>query len=194
MIEIPVWFSSVLEKYSLITAFVVVGVTLWFSYFVSDRFTRGRIHGSAIAIFLGLVMAYAGGIATHGEDGLADVPMMAGIGLLGSSMFRDLAIVATAFGVRLEEFLSTGVRGVISLFLGVFVSFFVGAVVAYAFGYRDAVSLTTIGAGAATYIVGPITGSALEASDEVIALSVTAGLVKSIMVMILTPVVAPWIG
>ncbi|MGB1814804.1 MAG: hypothetical protein ACPHJ3_05560, partial [Rubripirellula sp.] len=64
----------------------------------------------------------------------------------------------------------------------------------YAFGYRDAESITTIGAGAATYIVGPVTGSALNASSEVIALSVAAGLVKSILVMILTPLVASRIG
>ncbi len=65
---------------------------------------------------------------------------------------------------------------------------------AYAFGYRDAVSLTTIGGGAATYIVGPVTGSAIGASSEVMALSVAAGLVKSILVMTMTPFVAPWIG
>jgi malonate transporter MadM subunit len=63
-----------------------------------------------------------------------------------------------------------------------------------AFGYRDAVSITTIGGGAATYIVGPVTGSALRASSEVIALSVAAGLIKSMLVMILTPLVAEYIG
>jgi len=45
-----------------------------------------------------------------------------------------------------------------------------------------------------TYIVGPVTGSALGASSEIIALSVAAGLVKSILVMILTPVIARFIG
>ncbi len=70
------------------------------------------------------------------------------------------------------------------------VSFIIGACVAYAFGYRDAVSMSTIGGGAATYIVGPVTGSAIGASSEVMALSVAAGLVKSIMVMTLTPFIA----
>jgi len=50
--------------------------------------------------------------------------------------------------------------------------------------------MSTIGGGAATYIVGPVTGSAIGASSEVMALSVAAGLVKSIMVMTLTPFIA----
>ena len=61
------------------------------------------------------------------------------------------------------------------------------------FGYTDAVSITTIGAGAITYIVGPVTGAAIGASSEVMALSIAAGLVKSILVMVATPFVAPLI-
>jgi malonate transporter MadM subunit len=109
-------------------------------------------------------------------------------------MLRDFAIVATAFGVRREEFVKSGVIGMASLFLGLFVSFFAGGAVAFAFGYRDPVSITTIGAGAATYIVGPVTGGALGASGEVIALSIAAGLVKAIAVMIATPFLAKLIG
>ncbi|WP_368074916.1 hypothetical protein [Vibrio natriegens] len=48
--------------------------------------------------------------------------------------------------------------------------------------------------GAATYIVGPVTGAALGASSEVMALSIAAGIVKSILVMIITPFIAPFIG
>lgn len=84
--------------------------------------------------------------------------------------------------------------GAVSLVLGLSASFGVGAAVAWASGYRDAVSMTTMGAGAATYIVGPVTGSAIGAGHELIALSVAAGLVKAILVMILTPAVAPAIG
>ena len=51
-----------------------------------------------------------------------------------------------------------GAAGVVSLALGIFVSFIVGAGAA-AFGYTDAVSMATIGGGAATYIVGPVTGT-----------------------------------
>ncbi len=186
--------EDVLIKYHLVTAFAVIGITVWLSYLVSKHLTRGRIHGSAIAIFVGLVLAYFGGKLTGGSKGIADVPALAGIGVMGGAMLRDLAIVATAFGVRMEEFRKTGLSGIVSLFAGVLVSFFIGACVAYAFGYRDAVSLTTIGAGAATYIVGPVTGGALGASSDVMALCVAAGLVKSILVMIVTPFVAPLIG
>jgi len=186
--------EGVLIKYSLITAFAVVGFTVWISYVMSERLTRGHLHGSAIAILIGLVLAYAGGLATEGKKGIADIRVFAGIGLMGGAMFRDLAIVATAFGVRMSEFRRSGLGGVVSLFAGVFVSFLVGAAVAWAFGYRDAVSLTTIGGGAATYIVGPVTGGAIGASSEVMALSVAAGLVKSVLVMTMTPFVAPSIG
>ncbi|WP_193210938.1 malonate transporter subunit MadM [Luteolibacter marinus] len=194
--------ESLLVQYSLVTAFAVVGITVWISYVLSARLTRGRIHGSAIAIFLGLVFAYlAGEFAPgpdggflHGEKGVADIPALAGIGMLGGAMLRDLAIVATAMGVRMEELRNTGLCGLISLLAGVLVSFAIGAAVAFAFGYRDAVSMTTIGGGAATYIVGPVTGAALGASSEVMALSVAAGLVKSILVMIATPFVAKSIG
>ena len=194
MTELWQAIESVITKYSLVAAFALVGFIVLGSYEISRRVTKGRMHGSAIAILLGLLLAYTGGMITGGEKGIADVPILAGIGLLGGAMLRDLAIVATAFGVRLDEFLETGISGVISLLAGVFVSFLIGALVAYAFGYRDAVSMTTIGGGAATYIVGPVTGTALGASSEVVALSVAAGLVKSILVMTLTPVVAKSIG
>ena len=99
-------------------------------------------------------------------------------------MLRDFAIVATAYGVKLDDLKASGIAGVSSLFIGVTLSFFVGAIVAIIFGYTDAVSITTIGAGTVTFVVGPVTGSALGASSEVIALSIAAGLVKSILVMI----------
>lgn len=194
MMEVLDSIVLLMTKYSLITAFAVIGVTVWVSYALSKHLTSGRIHGSAIAILIGLLLAYVGGTTTGGKNGIADIELLSGIGLMGGAMFRDLAIVATAFGVRLDEFLKTGVAGIVSLLAGVIVSFAVGACVAYAFGYRDAVSITTIGGGAATYIVGPVTGTALGASNEVIALSVAAGLVKSILVMTMTPFVAPLIG
>ncbi|MBM81769.1 MAG: malonate transporter subunit MadM [Planctomycetaceae bacterium] len=183
-----------MTKYSLVTAFALVGIVVWLSYGVSQKVTRGRMHGSAIAILIGLLLAYIGGIATGGTKGLADIECLAGVGIMGGAMLRDLAIVGTAFGVRLEEFLKTGVSGIVSLLTGVLMSFLIGAIIAYVFGYRDPVSMTTIGGGAATYIVGPVTGTALGASSEVIALSVAAGLVKSILVMTATPFVAPLIG
>lgn len=186
--------ETVFVRNNLIVAFAVVGITIGFSYFLADKLTNGRIHGSAIAIALGLVAAYFGGRATGGNTGLADVALLGGIGLMGGGMMRDFAIVATAFGVHISELKKAGIVGVISIFAGVLVSFVVGAVVAMLYGYTDAISITTIGAGAVTYIVGPVTGEAIGASDAVIALSVAAGLIKSILVMIGTPIVAKSIG
>jgi malonate transporter MadM subunit len=65
---------------------------------------------------------------------------------------------------------------------------------AYGFGYRDAVSLTTIGAGAITYLVGPVTGAALGADSAVMALSIATGVFKAVLVMVGTPFVARFIG
>jgi len=186
--------SAVLAKNGLITAFVFVGFLVWVSYQISARLTRGHIHGSAIAITLGLVLAWVGGSMTGGSQGLADISLLAGVGIMGGAMFRDFAIVATAFGADVSALKQAGFVGAISVVIGVVLSFVVGAVVAVAFGYTDPVAISTIGAGAATYIVGPVTGAALGASSDIIALSVAAGLTKSVLVMIGTPFVAPRIG
>jgi malonate transporter MadM subunit len=182
--------ASVLTANGLIVAFVFVGVVVWFAYVLSNRLTRGRIHGSAIAIAFGLVLAYVGGSVTGGSRGLADFSLLAGIGVMGGAMLRDFAIVATAFGADLGALRRAGVVGAASVVIGVVLSFATGALVAVAFGYRDAVAISTIGAGAATYIVGPVTGTALGASSDVIALSVAAGLIKAVLVMVGTPLVA----
>lgn len=109
-------------------------------------------------------------------------------------MFRDYAIISTAFGANIEELKKAGLVGIVSLFIGVIFSFTVGAMIALAFGFKSAVDVTTIGAGAVTFIVGPVTGGALGASSAVIALSIAAGVVKSVLTMIITPLVAPYIG
>ena len=186
--------ETVFVRNNLIVAFAAVGAVMWVSYFVADKLTKGRIHGSAIAIALGLIAAYFGGIMTGGDKGVADFTLLGGIGLMGGGMLRDFAIVSTAFGVQLSELKKAGVAGVVSIFAGVLVSFIVGALVAVIFGYTDPVAITTIGAGAVTYIVGPVTGEAIGASGDVITLSVAAGLIKSILVMIGTPLVAKSIG
>jgi malonate transporter MadM subunit len=186
--------GGVLSANGLVTAFAFVGLLTWLSYLVSDRLTRGRVHGSAIAILLGLALAWVGGAVTGGSKGVADIPVLAGVGILGGAMLRDLAIVATAFGVDLRVIRRAGPGAAVSLLVGVFGSFVVGAAVAYAFGYTDTESMVTIGAGAATYIVGPVTGTAIGASSGVIALSIAAGLVKAMLVMTGTPFVAKAIG
>jgi malonate transporter MadM subunit len=186
--------SAVLVDNGLVTAFAFVGIVVWLSYLVSDKLTGGRIHGSAIAILTGLVLAWVGGVTTGGSAGLADVSVLTGVGFMGGGMLRDFTIVATAFGVNFDEIRRAGLPAVLSLVAGVLGSFVVGGAVAFAFGYTDPISVTTIGAGAATYIVGPVTGSAIGASSEVIALSIAAGLVKSMLVMTGTPFVAKAIG
>jgi malonate transporter MadM subunit len=92
------------------------------SYWASEKLTCGRLHGSVIAMLIGLVCAACAG----GKIGVADVPMLSGIGLMGGAMLRDLAIVATAFGVRTEEFTKGGLIGIVSLFAGLCMSFIVG--------------------------------------------------------------------
>lgn len=186
--------TKVLNGYGMISGFAVIGATMWLSYWASAKFTKGRLHGSAIAILIGLVLSYVGGLYTGGQKGLVDIPLLSGIGILGGAMLRDFAIIATGFGVNPAELKRAGASGVLALFVGIFASFVAGAGVALAFGYTDAVSLTTIGTGAVTYIVGPVTGAAIGASSEVMALSIAAGLIKAIVVMVATPFVAPFIG
>jgi malonate transporter MadM subunit len=61
-------------------------------------------------------------------------------------------------------------------------------------GYKDAASFATIGGGACTFIVGPITGGAVGASSEVIAISIAVGVIKSVIVTISTPFLAKRMG
>lgn len=186
--------NNVTKNYSLVTAFTVVGVVMYFSYLLSGKLTKGRVHGSAIAIIIGLILAYFGGTITGGQKGLADVPMFAGIGLLGGGMLRDFAIVSTVFGASLDEVKQAGIRGFLGLLIGILFQFGSGVFVALAFGYKDPVALTTIGAGAVTYIVGPVTGAAIGADSSIIALSIATGVIKSILVMSTTPFIAKYIG
>ena len=62
--------EHVFVEQSLVAAFAVVGALILVSNFVGKRLTRGRVHGSAIAIVLGLVLAYVGGRITGGRRAL----------------------------------------------------------------------------------------------------------------------------
>ena len=182
-------FGKVLMSNGLITAFVIIAITNLIAYKLAGL-SKGRIHGSAVAILFGLVLAYIGG----GSKGIATIPLFAGIGMMGGAMFRDFAIVSTAFGADLREIKKVGIVGVLSLVFGLITSWIAGVVVAFALGYRSSVDLVTIGAGVATFVVGPVTSAALGASSEVIAISIAAGVVKSLAVMIFTPFVAKPLG
>lgn len=186
--------QGTIAAHGLLVAFVVVGAIMFAAYFLSKHLTLGRIHGSAIAIVIGLILAWIGGSMTGGTKGIVDLPFFAGIGIMGGAMLRDLAIVATALDVDIVEARKAGVVGAVSIVVGIVLPFVVGAAVAWSFGYSDAVSMTTIGAGAVTYIVGPVTGAALGASSDVMALSIGTGVLKAVLVMVATPMIAKHIG
>jgi malonate transporter MadM subunit len=186
--------SNFIDKNGLVFAFLIVGLIIYLSEIISNKLTNKKIPTPAVAIIIGLIMAYFGGIYSNGEKGIADVKLFAGIGIMGGAMFRDFAIVSTAMGASLLVMKRTGWVGLISLFLGISLSFFFGVLIALLWGYRDAISLTTIGAGACTYIVGPVTGAAIGASSDIIALSIAAGVIKAIFVAIGTPFIAKSIG
>ncbi|MEZ0538091.1 malonate transporter subunit MadM [Fibrella arboris] len=188
------YITTLLVKNGLVVAFLVTGLLMFTADGLSKTVTNNKIPGSAIAIFMGLVLAYIGGWFTGGSKGIADVKQLSGFDLLGGSMFRDFAIVSTALGVSFGVIRRTGLAGVLSLLIGVVFTFTSGAIIAWLMGYTDAKSITTIGAGACTFIVGPVTGAAVGASSDVIANSIAAGLVKSILVTIGTPLIAHRIG
>lgn len=181
--------SGLLDKNGLVFAFFLVGATMALSYLISKKLTNNKIPGAAIAISIGLIVAYFGG-----EKGLASVPAFSGLALLGGSMMRDFAIVSTAMGASFSEIKKTGWIGIFSLVIGTVLAFLIGGCIGYAMGYRDAKSFATLGGGACTFIVGPITGGAVGATSDVIALSVAIGVIKSVIVTILTPFIAKRLG
>lgn len=185
---------DLIERNGLIFAFLAIGLIFLFAEIISKKILRAKIPGSAIAILMGLILGYVGGFFTGGDKGLADIPLFKGIGQMGGAMLRDFTIVATAMGASLYLIKRSGLLGLVSLLAGIGLFFIVGVLIALAWGFRDAASICTIGAGACTYIVGPVTGAAVGASSEVIALSIGTGLVKTIAVTIFTPIVAKRIG
>ncbi len=184
---------ELLEDNGLIVGFVFVAALLLIATQLEKLF-KYRFDKSAIAILMALIIAGIAGKYTGGSKGLADISIFSGLTLLGGSMLRDFTIVSTVYGVNIEEIKKCGLIGIVSLLIGILLSFIMGVIVAYCTGYTSAVDLTTIAAGCVTFVVGPVTGSALGASSTVIALSIAAGLVKSIVTMAVTPLVAKYIG
>jgi len=180
---------KLLDKNGLVFAFLLIGLIMAISYVISKHFTNNKIPGAAIAISIGLVLAYFGK-----EKGIASLPAFSGIAILGGSMLRDFSIVSTALGASFTEIKKTGWVGFFCLLVGTCIAFLVGGAIAYTMGYTDAKSVTTIGAGACTFIVGPVTGAAVGASSDVIAISIAIGVIKSVFVTIVTPFVAKRLG
>ena len=177
--------NNIIGKNGLVFAFLCVGVIMLISFWVSKRVTNNKIPGVAISIIIGLSLAFLGD-----EKGISNIPLFTGLALLGGPMLRDFAVVATAMSADFSKIKQAGLAGLVSLLIGVFISFSIGILVGLSLGYTNIESLTTIGAGACTYIVGPVTGTAIGASSEVIAISVATGVVKTICTTIGTPLIA----
>ena len=182
-------FTSMATSYGLVGAFILVAVIMWVSYTFAGLIKQKRM-GSAIAIMIALVVAFIGVKVTGGEKGISDIAIFGGVGLLGGGMMRDYTIVSTAYGVKIDNLKKAGLAGTVALLVGIVFSFVIGVAVAWLMGYRDPAELATIGGGVETFVVGPVTGAALGVSSDVIALSIAAGVVKSVVAMILTPLVA----
>ena len=178
----------------IVVGLLLSGVLMLLSQIISKKLTKGRLHPSAIAIFFGLILAGIAGAVTGGEKGMADIAAFSGLGILGGSALRDFTLIASSYGASIQEVKKCGWACPLSLLAGVVSGFAVGAVIAVCFGYRDAVDIATIAAGSVTFVVGQITGTTLGAASEVIALSVALGLVKTIFIMLFTPLIAKKIG
>jgi malonate transporter MadM subunit len=177
--------EKIIDKNGFVFALFFVGLLMYISYWLSKKLTNNKIPGAAIAIILGLILAYFGG-----KKGISDIPIFAGMAFLGGNMMRDFAIVSTAMGASFSEIKKAGIVGILSLFIGIIITFFVGGSIGYVMGYTDVKSFTTIGAGACTFIVGPVTGAAIGAGSDIIAMSIAIGVIKSIIVTICTPLIA----
>lgn len=176
-------------KNGFVLSFLVVGIIMLVTQFISQKILRNKIPGVALAIALGLILASFGG-----KTGIADIPLFSGMALLGGTMLRDFAILSTAYGASMVEIKKAGWVGVISLFVGVFFNFIVGVAFAMLFGYSNPGDIATLASGTCTFIVGPITGNAVGASSEIITLSIAAGVVKVLIVSVATPLFKHLVG
>ena len=174
---------------AFVMSFLFIALGVFVSSVISKYIFKGKLPSSAVAIIVGLIAAYIGGIITGGSNGIADIDVFTGIGILGGSSLRDFAIIST-YGASLSELKRSGLIGAVSLIVGVSFAFVLGTVFAVIFGYTDPVEITTIAAGTVTFITGAVTGSAVGASSDIIALAIAIGVVKSIVVMIATPLLA----
>ena len=181
-------------KYNLIFTFFFIGFITLISQLASKYLFNNRIESSVIVLITGLVLSYLSGLYIGGTKGLADVAVLSGVSILGSGMFRDLAIVASAYGIKFEEVKKGGVIAIISMLLGIVIPFIFGVIIAVLCGYTNPVDITTVATGAVTFITVSITGPAIGATSDLIALGMAGGILKAILVLILTPYLAKYIG
>ena len=186
--------TNLLSQNGLLTGFVLVSLLALLANRLSKGLLKDKLQWSAVAMFAALFLSLIGGLITGGKKGLADIDAFSGLAFFGGSMFQEFSIVSLVAGVDIQMFKKYAPVCMLSLAVGLVISFLPGAAVAYLFGYRDAVSITTIGAGAMTFVVGPVTGAALGASSVAIAISVAAGLVKSVTIIVCAPLLAKHIG
>ena len=148
---------STLQDNDLVVAFALVGLVTAIAMLISKVLTRGKFqvlgdrhhHRARPRLYRR---------SRHRRRGRASRPVpLPGIGLMGG---RDAGQPGhrgpEGLGASFEEMKKSGLGGIISLVLGVVLSFAIGVVIALMFGYSDPVDLATIGAGTATYIVGPV--------------------------------------
>ena len=97
------YITRLLIKNDFVVALSLTALFLLVSYWLSRKLTNNKIPGSAIAIFSGLLLAFFCGKYTGGKKGVADINVLSGFSILGGAMFRDFAIVSTAFGANFTE-------------------------------------------------------------------------------------------
>ncbi|MEO2147635.1 MAG: malonate transporter subunit MadM, partial [Flavobacteriaceae bacterium] len=66
--------EKIIEMNGLIFAFLFVGLIMFLSFWISKNLLRGKIPGAAIAILIGLGLAFLGD-----KKGISDIPIFAGI-------------------------------------------------------------------------------------------------------------------
>ena len=69
------YIITFLDKNGLVFAFLVTGLIMYFSEWISKTFTRNKIPGSAISIFMGLVLAYFAGLETLSKKASPTFPV-----------------------------------------------------------------------------------------------------------------------
>ena len=64
--DMAAMITKLFVKNGMIFAFMLLSIIMFVAYKLGGL-TKGRVHGSAIAIFLGLVLAYIGVVTTGGN-------------------------------------------------------------------------------------------------------------------------------